>query len=167
MSINVFIRQPFTQSDGEDQRLIQGAMDVLKGLQETFDLNFLTKPEAENAETFKSAFEKKTGLAFTPKNFRKYRLGLLDKADVFINIRTGLSESGAFEIAYNILRGRNAPMFFAIWEKAAIKTTLLRELDDLGVVSYVTFKEPEELKDKLVDFLQTEVLSELRDRKVG
>jgi carbamoyl-phosphate synthase large subunit len=35
-------------------------------------------------------------------------------------------------------------MFFAVWENAPIKTTLLRELDEFCEAEYVTFKEPEE-----------------------
>ena len=70
-----------------------------------------------------------------------------------IVIRTGLSESGAFEIAYNIFGGRQVPIFFAVWEQAPIKTTLLRELEDLVDVRYVTFDRPEDLRVPLMQFL--------------
>ena len=43
--------------------------------------------------------------------------------------RTGLSESTVFEVAHNILRGNNIPIFFAVEPGCEIKTTLLRELD--------------------------------------
>src|SRR5262249_34163483 len=68
-------------------------------------------------------------------------------------VRTGLSESGAFEVAYNLFKGKNVPMFFAIWRQSPIKTTLLRELHDLGTVVYVDFEHPEELQKPLRNFL--------------
>ena len=34
-------------------------------------------------------------------------------------IRTGLTESGAFELAYNIFGGKRVPVFFAIWRVQA------------------------------------------------
>jgi len=58
-------------------------------------------------------------------------LDLLDRADLMIVIRTGLSESTAFEVAYNIFGSKGVPVFFAIWDQATIKTTLLRDLDEL------------------------------------
>jgi carbamoyl-phosphate synthase large subunit len=70
-----------------------------------------------------------------------------------IVIRTGLSESGAFEVAYNIFGGKRVPIFFAVWDQAPIKTTLLRDLDELVPVRYVTFSSPEELRQPLLDFL--------------
>ena len=66
----------------------------------------------------------KANQEFSAKNFRKYRLELLNKADLMIIIRTSLSESSAFELAYNIYEGRKSPVFFAIHESAPIKTTL-------------------------------------------
>jgi carbamoyl-phosphate synthase large subunit len=94
-------------------------------------------------------------MQFTPSSFREIRLDLLNQADVMMVIRTGLSESGAFEVAYNIFGGKNIPVFFAIWDQAPIKTTLLRDLDELVSVRYVTFSSPEELKQPLLDFLST------------
>ena len=49
---------------------------------------------------------------------------LLNQADVMVVIRTGLSESGAFELAYNIFGGRRVPVFFAIWKNTPLETTL-------------------------------------------
>ena len=155
MALNVFIRQPFTNSDVQEQKLVQDVMDLVKQQQQGFDLNFLVPLAAQNAATFKQYFTQTQKQAFTPKNFRQYRLGLLDQADAFINIRAGMSESGAFELAYHIFKGRNTPIFFAIWEQAAIKTTLLKELDDLTQVTYVTFTQVEELRQPLQQFLTT------------
>jgi carbamoyl-phosphate synthase large subunit len=46
-----------------------------------------------------------------------------------IIFRTGLSESTVFEIAYNIFKGKNIPIFYAIEPGCEIKTTLLRDLN--------------------------------------
>ena len=72
-----------------------------------------------------------------------------------IIVRTSLSESGAFEVAYNTFGGRRIPMFFAVWQQAPIKTTLLRDLDELCNVTYVVFDHPEELVTPLIAFLDT------------
>jgi carbamoyl-phosphate synthase large subunit len=72
-----------------------------------------------------------------------------------IVIRTGLSESTAFEVAYNIFGGGGVPIFFAIWDQAPIKTTLLRNLGNIVPVRYVTFSKPEELKEPFMDFLNS------------
>jgi hypothetical protein len=79
---------------------------------------------------------------------------LLNRTDAIIVMRTGLSESGAFELAYNIFGGAAAPIFFAIWEQAPLKTTLLRALPDFVPVRYVTFGQPEELRRPLLEFLR-------------
>ena len=82
------------------------------------------------------------------------RLRLLDSSDAMILIRTSLSESGAFEAAYNVFGGPQVPMFFAVWKNAPIKTTLLRDMDELCPAEYVTFDQPEELRDRLAAFLR-------------
>lgn len=152
MSFNVFVRQPFTQSSEGDRTLLQSAMDVLRNLESELSLNFLTSLDAQSSDSFKKFFEASSGQPFTPSNFRRYRLGLIDKADAFVVLRTGLSESGSFEVAYNVFSGRNAPVFFAVWEKSPIKTTLLRELEDICPARYVTFAEAGELIDPLRQF---------------
>ena len=78
----------------------------------------------------------------------------MHEADAMMIVRTSLSESGAFEVAYNIFGGRRIPMFFAIWRQAPIKTTLLRDLDEFGCVTYVTFDNPEELRRPLNKFME-------------
>ena len=100
----------------------------------------------------KSFFQYHQGKKFTPQNFRHHRLGLIDKSDAFIVLRTGLSESGSFEMAYNIFSGRRSPVFFAVWRKTPIETTLLRELEDLVDVTYFEFDSPSELREPLEDF---------------
>ena len=152
MSINVFVRQPFTQSSKEDCCRIQSIMDILSDLKQDLPLNFLTPLKAQSQDSFKQFFEQDQKKEFTPKNFRDYRLNLIDQADAFVVIRAGLSESGAFELAYNIFKANKAPVFFAIWEQAPIKTTLLRDLSDLCDVTYKTFSRPIDLKTSLQEF---------------
>jgi hypothetical protein len=43
-------------------------------------------------------------------------------------------------------------MFLAVWKHAPIKTTLLRELDDVCDVTYREFEDPEELRTDLERF---------------
>ena len=145
----LFVRQPFTQSGQEQKQLVQSVLDLLV----TFPVQILTGAKAEDADSFKQAFEHRSGLPFTPKNFRTERLGLLKQADKMVVIRAEMSESGAFEIAYNIASGLKLPIFFAIWKPFPIKTTLLRDLDDLCPVTYAQFDQAEELKASLSDFL--------------
>lgn len=154
MTINLFVRQPFTESGDDEQDLVQRALDILVELQKDgLDLHFLTSTEAQHAGSFREDFERRTGKPFTPKNFREHRFSLLDQADAFVNLRVGMSESSAFEIGYNVFHGHCMPMFFAVWEKAPIKTTLLRDLQDLCSVTYVTFTNPEDLRAPLKAFL--------------
>lgn len=152
--IRVFIRQPLTETSHRESAIIQGVLDVLQQINGSpYALQFLTGQQAQSSETFRQQFEREAGQQFTPSSFRETRLDLLNQADVMIVIRTGLSESGAFEVAYNIFGGKRVPVFFAVWDQAPIKTTLLRDLDELGPVRYVTFSNPEELRQPLLDFL--------------
>ena len=152
--LRVFVRQPFTESGNSEQEVVQGVLDVLRKLDgKPCKLVAPTGFEAQSEGTFRKAYESTFGKAFTPQNFRSTRLANLRDADAMIIIRTGLSESGSFEIAYNIFGGRSVPMLFAIWEKAPIKTTLLRELQEIADATYVTFQSPEELEGPLREFL--------------
>ena len=63
-----------------------------------------------------------------------------------------MSESGAFEVSYNVFAEPRAPMFFAVWKYAPIKTTLLRELEEVCDVTYREFEDPEELRSDLHRF---------------
>jgi carbamoyl-phosphate synthase large subunit len=151
--LKIFIRQPFTESDEKEQRMIAeilAMIDTANGLPHPFE--YLTGTEAESADTFRHSFERKQGIPFTPKNFRKHRLELLDQADALVNIRVGMSESSAFELSYHIFKGRRTPVLFLVWKGAPIKTTLLRELDDLCDVTYIEFDEVAELRAGLHRF---------------
>ena len=151
--LKLFIRQPFTESDQREQRLIADVMamiDSANGLPHPFE--YLTGNQAESADTFRQSFERTQGIPFTPKNFRTHRLALLDQADALINIRAGMSESSAFELSYHIFKGRRTPILFLVWKGAPIKTTLLRELDDLCDVTYIEFDEVAELRGGLHRF---------------
>jgi hypothetical protein len=45
-------------------------------------------------------------------------------------------------------------MFFAVWKHAPIKTTLLRELEEVCDVTYREFEDPEELRGDLQHFFR-------------
>jgi carbamoyl-phosphate synthase large subunit len=151
--IRLFVRQPLTETNGRESAVIQGVLDLLRQINGSpYELQLLTGQQAQSGNTFRRQFERETGQKFTPRNFRRVRLELLDQADVMLVIRTGLSESGAFEVAYNIFGGQGLPIFFAVWEEAPIRTTLLRDLNELAPVRYVTFRNPDELKQPLLDF---------------
>jgi len=154
--LKLFIRQPFTESDDREQRMIAeilSMIDTANGLPHPFE--YLTGTQAESADTFRQSFERRQGMPFTPKNFRGHRLALLDEADALINIRVGMSESSAFELSYHIFKGRRTPILFLVWKGAPIKTTLLRELDDLCEVTYIEFDEVSELRGGLHRFFNT------------
>ncbi|MEI6413672.1 MAG: carbamoyl-phosphate synthase large subunit [Pseudomonadota bacterium] len=157
--VNLFIRQPFTESDREQQRLIEDILHIIdsaNGIRYAF--NYLTGIKAESAVTFKKSFEQLTSVPFTPKNFRDHRLKLLDQADAFINIRVGMSESSAFEISYHIFKGKRTPMLFLVWKGARIKTTLIRELEDLCDVTYIEFEHVDELRRGIHQFFNSKML---------
>ncbi len=158
--LRLFIRQPFTESDVRQQQLIGDIIDVIdsaNGLPHAFD--YLTGSKAESAETFKKSFERDYHLPFTPKNFRDHRLALLDQADAVVNIRVGMSESSAFELAYHIFKGRCTPVLFLVWKHAPIKTTLIRELQDLCDVTYVEFEHVDELREGIHRFFNAQALA--------
>jgi hypothetical protein len=45
-------------------------------------------------------------------------------------------------------------MFFAVWKYAPIKTTLLRDLEEVCDVTYREFQDPEELRGDLQRFFR-------------
>jgi hypothetical protein len=154
--IKLFIRQPFTETSAREAVIIQSVLDVLHEINGTpYKLQFLTGHQAQNSRTFRPQFERETGRRFTPQNFRRDRLQLIDQADAIVVIRTGLSESTAFEVAYSIFGGPAVPIFFAIWDQAPIKTTLLRDLNEIVPVRNVTFSHSGELTEPLLDFFGT------------
>jgi carbamoyl-phosphate synthase large subunit len=154
--IRLFVRQPFTETTEREAVVIQGVLDVLHKIDGApYGFQFLTGHQAQNSLTFRPQFERETGQKFTPQNFRRDRLHLIDQADAIVVIRTGLSESTAFEVAYSIFGGPAVPIFFAVWDQAPIKTTLLRDLNEILPVRYVTFSDPEELTEPLLDFFGT------------
>jgi hypothetical protein len=114
--------------------------------------DYLTGNTALSESTFREHFKQTQGRPFNAVNFRRYRLGQLRRADAFLCIRTAMSESGAFEIAYNVFAEPRAPMFVAVWKHCPIKTTLLRDLEEVCDVTYREFEDPEELRDDLQHF---------------
>ncbi len=165
-AIKVFVRQPLTQTTEREARIVQAALDGISGDvgDGRYALEFLTGTKAHDKESFRQAFTSESGAAFAPRRFRDTRLALLSRADVMLVLRTGLSESGAFEVAYNIYGGRRIPMLFAVWDEAEIKTTLLRDLDDLAQVRYVRFSDPASVATELARFLDDVVVPDMTAR---
>jgi hypothetical protein len=164
--IKVFVRQPLTQTGEREARIVQAALDGIGGLvgDGRYAMEFLTGTKAHDSESFRQAFATDAGAAFAPRRFRDTRLALLARADVMLVVRTGLSESGAFEIAYNIYGGRRIPMLFAVWDEAEIKTTLLRDLEDLADVRYVRFSDPAAVSTEFARFIDDVVVPDMTRR---
>ena len=154
--LSIYLRQGFTNATATGSRIVQSVMDLLsdpKVVGRTVRLLTGVGPAAAGSGDFRSAYEEFSGKAFTPRNFREERLRLIGVAEGMVIVRTCLSESTAFEIAFNAFSGRRAPLFFAIHKSAPITTTLLKDLDDLLEVTYVTFEDPDELVDPLRSYL--------------
>lgn len=144
----VFVRQPLTRAGNNDAQLVQAVLDQLVAA----DVEVLTGVTAQTAESFRSAFEAATGARFSPSAFRSWRLSLLAQAHAMVIVRTEVSESGAFEIAYNCVVTRR-PMFFAVHVGMPIITSLLQDLDPLCPTIYAAFDRPSELAEPLDRFL--------------
>jgi carbamoyl-phosphate synthase large subunit len=151
--LKLFIRQPLTQSGDESKEIVEGVLQIVEEIgRDGVSFEFLTGNTPLSNQTFRENFEKNQGLPFNPVNFRHYRLSQLRRADAFLYVRTAMSESGAFEVSYNVFAEPRAPMFFAVWKHAPIKTTLLRELEEVCDVTYREFQDPEELRGDLQHF---------------
>jgi hypothetical protein len=154
-ALKLFVRQPFTESDAAQQRLIaQVLAQIDKNNGRPHAFRYLTGTQAESADTFRHSFEAETGQAFTPRAFRAHRLALLSQAQAFVNIRVGMSESSAFELCYHIFKGAGTPVLFLVWKHAPIKTTLLKDLGNLCDITYLEFEQASELRDGIADFFQ-------------
>lgn len=112
MAIKVFVRQPLTQTTEREARIVQAALDGIGAL--VGEGRFVLEFLTGTKAHDNDSFRQ----AFTSES------------------------GGAFEVAYGIYGGRRIPMLFAVWDEAAIKTTLLRDLDDLAKVRYVRFSDP-------------------------
>lgn len=154
--MKLFVRQPFTESTEAQRGLIQSVMDLVAEITQAEGIAVLTDLEAQTAESFRTRYEALTGQPFTTAGFRQWRLSLLNQADAMLIIRTGLSESSAFEVAYNLYGGRRVPMLFCIWEGAPLKTTLLSDLGDLCPAEYVVFRTSADLAEPVRRFLERE-----------
>jgi carbamoyl-phosphate synthase large subunit len=151
--LKLFIRQPLTQSGDESKNIVEGVLQIVDEIgRNGVPIEYLTGNTPLSDETFRENFEQSQGLPFNPVNFRHYRLSQLRRADAFLYVRTAMSESGAFEVSYNVFAEPRAPMFFAVWMHAPIKTTLLRELEEVCDVTYREFEKPEELRGDLEQF---------------
>lgn len=151
-AVRVFVRQPFTRTHARERMVVQGVLDVLRRLDgRPHRLHVLTGWRAESSQTFRARFELNTGLAFTPRNFRAARLEWLNQAEAMVVIRTGLSESGAFELAYNIFggggefpsslqSGRELPSkrrFFGTWTSSCQPATPRSPVPESSTISFL------------------------------
>jgi carbamoyl-phosphate synthase large subunit len=153
--LKLFIRQPLTQSGDESMKIVERVLQIVEEIgSDGQRFEYLTGKTALSDQTFRESFEQSQGLPFNPVNFRRYRLSQLRRADAFLYVRTAMSESGAFEVSYNVFAEPRAPMFFAVWKHAPIKTTLLRELEEVCDVTYREFEDPEELRSDLQHFFR-------------
>ncbi len=151
--LNLFIRQSYTEAGDKERNMIQSVINLIKSKNyKPYEINLMTGAKAYNQNNFKTAYEEETGLEFTPTNFRKTRFKLLQECDAMVIIRTGMSESTSFEICYNIFSGHKAPILFLIYRNNPIKTTLLRDLDELVDTTYVTFECVDELNHPIEKF---------------
>jgi len=153
--LKLFIRQPLTESGDESKIIVDGVLKIVNEIgRDVVPFEYLTGNAAQSDRTFREHFERSQGLPFNAVNFRHYRLNQLRRADAFLYIRTAMSESGAFEIAYNVFAEPRAPIFFAVWKHCPIKTTLLRDLQEACDVTYREFEDAEELRGDLEHFFQ-------------
>jgi hypothetical protein len=152
--LRLFVRQPLTRSDPGDRDLVQSVIDIASNpIVAGGPVRLLPYGAAQHAGTFRASFTAATGLPFTPSAFRTWRLNLIDGSHAMLVIRTELSESGAYEIAYNVHAGPRVPIFFAVHRSCAIRTTLLQELGELVEAQYQLFTQPSELVGALRRFL--------------
>ena len=92
--------------------------------------------QAKYADDFRVRFTQETGQEFTPRAFENWRNASLREADLFVAVRTAMSESTAVEI------GRFTAMHEDGWSRcfilvadlpeAELKTTLLRNAVIIG-----------------------------------
>jgi hypothetical protein len=152
--LRLFVRQPLTRSGPGDRDLVQSVVDIAcNPIVAGGPVCLLPYGGAQHAGTFRDSFTAATGLPFTPSAFRSWRLSLIDGSDAMLVIRTEVSESGAYEIAYNIHAGPRVPIFFAVHRSCLLRTTLLQELDELVEARYQLFTQPTELVEGLHRFL--------------
>lgn len=153
-ALRLFVRQPLTRSSPGQRDVVQAVVDLACDPEVAGGpVVLLPYTRAHHAGTFKDAFTEETGLPFSPAAFRDWRLQMLDSAHVMLVVRTELSESGAYEVAYNVHAGPRVPVFFAVHRSCPITTTLLRELTPLVDASYTDFDEACELTGALREFL--------------
>ncbi|MDX2320755.1 MAG: hypothetical protein QNK26_09195 [Moritella sp.] len=118
------------------------------------DLEFLPFNLSEEQDDYKQAFQRQTGIIFTPANYRHYRLRLLSVVDALLYIHTSSNDSDAYELSYNLSSIHPKPVFFAVWRGAPIKSPLLKELDQDYPVTYCQFSHPRELLEGFKHFLR-------------
>jgi carbamoyl-phosphate synthase large subunit len=155
--LKLFIRQPFTGAGVIEQNVVMSVLTKLMNCDgHPYKLNFLTGEAAQSAATFKDTF-KPAGSDFSATTFRAQRLSLIDRCDVFVNIRAAMSESTAFELAYHIYGRKESepkPILFLHWKQAPFETTLLKELYTVAPTHYIEFSDASDLQGPLLDYFR-------------
>jgi hypothetical protein len=77
----------------------------------------------------------------------------VEAAGAMVVIRTGVSESAAFQIAHNAFGGPRLPMFFALWKQAPAAPPEWRELGRLCRIGQGKFDRPQQVRGSLAMFL--------------
>jgi len=129
--LRVFVTDLFLSPKGRERALLQEVLDLLTSL----GVEVLTGTDAS-----------------APIASRTTRLGLLDSADAVIMLRTGPSERGAFEAAYNQFGGRHSPMFLGLWKHAPGHGTEWRDI--FRPAACAAFSRAAELHTRLSAFLK-------------
>ena len=148
MQLNIFLRQCYTETtDTETRDLIQQVFDALTAAAARFSsehkdiiINFFPGQQATVAKydgDFRQLFTEETGQEFNANNFGAWRDDFLDQADLFVAVRTGLSESTAVELSSFLERHKpngfaRSFIIKAELPAAALKTTLLKRVQGLS-----------------------------------
>merc|ERR1711988_501649 len=101
----------FTESNEDDCKDIQDVYNLIAEYADKYGFDLLdcedtdsSIPTAYHADNFKPCFEARTGLKHTADNFWSYRSEKLRRADYFLVVRTGVSESTNVEVGWKLAR---------------------------------------------------------------
>ena len=129
-NINIFIRNAITQLKTEEE--INKTENVINSIKQITQLNLHTKkPIFLNNTLNANTQNKNIDIKYTPKAFRKERLDMVSKADIFVFLydQNALSVSGGVELGYwlhNEIENKNKHTVVILMN--TIETTLLKML---------------------------------------
>lgn len=151
--MKLLVKQNVGEINNEHLKIVSNVVTFLQG--NIPDLEFLPVHLDEDLENYQDAFQKQTGIVFTPANYRHYRLRLLSVVDAILFIHTSSNDSDAYELSSNLSSINPKPVFFAVWRGAPLKSPLMKELDLDYPVTYCQFSHPKELLEGFKTFLET------------